>query len=229
MVEKGGISDGNHEVPRSQETPFHAEGQFSKPAPTNDSAVEAKLQALSPDRPVVEASHLSRLNPEQISQLQTTLNQFADQCSKVSGPLRNVISTNERNKMTGNGDANQGDNWAKNYTGKVQEVLRDNIQSLSADMPFRVAIPVQSFVPGPNGMKAETLYAFFPPKEIDIQDRYLTSPLYSADAGREAQLRKQGLSMASSISSDELLFRCKVTPLNKDETLLQRKQRSFDS
>lgn len=229
MVEKGGISDGNHEIPRTQETPFHAEDQFSRPAAANDNAVEAKLQTLSPDRQVIEAGNLSKLSPEQQSQLQKTLVQAADQWTKVSGPLRNVISTNERNKMTGNGDASQGDNWAKNYTGKVLEVLRDNMQALAAEMPFRVAFPVQSFVPGQNGMKAETLYAFFPPKETDIQDRYITFPLHSTDSAREAQLRKEGLSLASSISSDELLFRCKVCHVNNEQTLLPRKQRSYDS
>lgn len=231
MVEKSGISDGqNPEVPRTQETPFHAEGQFSRPAPSNDNSTEAKLQALSPDRPVIEANHLSKMDPEQLSVLQRTLGQAADQWSKVSGPLRNVVSTNERNKMTGNADASNSESWAKNYTGKVLEVLRDNMQALSAEMKFVVAFPVQSFVPAANGqMKAETLYALFPPKETDIQDRYITFPLHSADPSREAQIRKQGTSLASSISADELLFRCKVSHVNKDDTLLPRKTRSYDS
>ncbi|MBX9685723.1 MAG: hypothetical protein K2X27_03415 [Candidatus Obscuribacterales bacterium] len=193
-----------------------------RPSASGEQRIENKLQALSPDKQVFELSNLNKLNPDQISTLQRSLSIAADQWTKVVEPLRNVFNNMKREEMNGTENAN-GEGWAKNYMGKVLDVLRENMKDLAAEVPFRVALPVQSFVPGQAGqMKAETLYAFFPPLQTDIQERYVTFPLHAADPAREARLRQNDASMAARISSDEFLFRCKVSSV-KGEPLLERR------
>lgn len=223
MSEKSGFSDKQQpdpDVSNAAEAAFQAEREF-RPASSNDQRFDTRFQSLSPDKPVLEARNLDKLPAEQVQQLQRTLGQVSEQWSKVSGPLRNAYNTHERNKISGT----ENGEWMNNYSGKVLGVLRENTDELTGKMPIRIAFPVQSFAPGPGGqVKGETLYAFFPPLQTDIQERYITFPLHSTDPSREAQLRKQGLSLATSCSSDELVFHCKRATVH-NETLLPRRQR----
>ncbi len=202
------------------EAPFQNERGF-RSSDNTDNRLESRLQALSPDKPVLTADNLNNLDPNQLSILQRSLVAASDQWNKVVDPLRNVFNKMKREEMSGTENAN-GENWAKNYMDKVLGVLRANMSDLSAEVPFRVAFPVQSFLPGAGGqVKAETLYAFFPPLQTDLNERYVTFPLHSPDESREAQLRRQP-SFANSISSHEFEFKCKVSKVN-DRPLLERR------
>lgn len=203
MSDKGGF-ESNQPVRRESEgSAFH--DQLVRA----ESGERSSLQFLSPDKRVYEVGNLSTLNGSDKALLQQSLVQAVEQWSKVVEPLRNVFNNWKRQEMNGDPNGN-GERYAKNYMAKIAEVLRDNMAHLSDEIPFRVAVPVQSFVPGPDGtMRAETLHAFFPPKQTDVQERYITMPLHSDDPAREAQLRKDP-SLANSISSHELEFRLKV-------------------
>ena len=215
MSEQGGFKESNAARPDAnrteaqQEAPFQAEREL-RPA-GSDQRVETKLQALSPDRPVIDVKNLNRVDEQQMQVFKDTINHATGLWSKTNEPLRNVYDNMKRQELTGEGPAN-GD-WSKNYISKVEEVLRDNMKELSGEVPFRVAFPVQSFLPDSKGvMKGETLYALFPPLQANIHDKYISFPLHSTDPSREAQLRRDG-SLATSISSDEQVFRFKVNSL----------------
>lgn len=214
MSEQSGFKDSSAARPdatrEAAEAPFQAEREL-RPA-GNDQNLGARLQALSPDRQVIDVKNIgSKLDGQQLEAFKDTINHATGLWSKTDEPLRNVYDNMKRQELSGEGAAN-GD-WSKNYISKVEEVLRDNMKELSNEVPFRVAFPVQSFMPDKNGqMKAETLYAFFPPLQANIYDKYISFPLHSPDPNREAQLRK-GDSLASSISSAEQVFRFKTSSL----------------
>lgn len=216
MSEKSGFSDStSREVTRTEgETPFHSD--LGKPAPVGD-RIESRLQTLSPDRPVVMADNLSKVDPAHREILRNALEQTVDQCSKVSSPLRQAFNTAQRD------GSENSKKWADTHCQKVLGVLCDNMAHVNNDVPVRVAMPIQSFVPGPNGqLKGETLYAFFPPLQTDIHQPYITFPLHSPDPQREAQLRKND-SMAASCSYEEFLFNCKRD--HGGQSLLPKKER----
>lgn len=210
---------------REGEAQFDTE-RHSKPFVVAENPIQKDLQLLSPGRPVYLDSNLTNLEPQQLALLQNTLKQCADLCGKVDDPLRNVYSNTKRQEMSGQGG---NSDWADNYVSKVSDVVQDVMKELGAGMPFRMAFPVQCFMPGKNGqMKAETLYCFFPPLEpASIQERYITMALHSPDLKREAELRAASAEpsrMCDRISSHEFQFRCKTMQVN-GKPLLPRRSR----
>ena len=203
MSEKGGFENTNLRPELERPTPFHEQ---LRP----ESEIQRHgLQSLSPDKRVYEAGDLSNLSSSDRNLLQRSLTEATDQWQKVGEPLRNVFNNWKRQEISGDTNGTS-EKYAKNYMDKVADVLRDNMAQVSAEVPFRVAIKVWSCLPGPTGRPgAEILYAFFPPLQTDIQERYVTMPLHSPDPAREAALRKD-VSLANSISSHELQFRFKV-------------------
>jgi hypothetical protein len=203
MSEKGGFEHNQSRPEPEQMAPFYE--QLRPEAEMRHNS----LQDLSPDKRVYDVGNLSSLNDADRALLENSLHQAVEQWTKVVEPLRNVFNNWKRQEINGNNNANS-ERYARNYMAKVGEVLGDNMAQLSEELPFRVAVPVQSFAPDENGqMKAQMLYAFFPPKQTDIQERYVIMPLHSPDPEREAQLRGNP-TLAGSISSHELEFRFKV-------------------
>ncbi len=220
MKEQGGFSENSPETGKSENTaelPFQAERSL-RPSTASD-RVEIKLQAISPDKQVIDVANLAKgkVNDQQLSSFIETSKKSFDDLEKARGPLNTVWNNMMRQEMNGE---QSGNDWSMNYISKVQEVLRQNMNDLSAEMPFRVAFPVQSFLPDGKGqMKAEMLYALYPPVQTSIHENHITFPLHSLDPQREAQLRNNP-SFSSSISSYEQLFRFKVN------SLIERKEKT---
>jgi hypothetical protein len=200
MSEKGGFEENKNRADlAATENPFH--DQLRSEAGDHG---RHSLQDLSPDKRVFDVAHLG---PQEKAILQNVFCAASEQWDKVIEPLRNVFNNWKRQEMSGT-DNGTGEAWSKNYFAKVGEVLRDNMTHLAEEIPFRVAIPVQSFLPGQDGyMNAKTLTAFFPPLQTDIHERYITMPLHSADPALEAQLRKNNQNLATGITSHELHLR----------------------
>lgn len=191
------------------ETPFHAEREL-RPSSAGDKAIETKLQALSPDKPVVEAKNFAGLGNDAQDSVRHNIVQGAQLWEKMTPSIRATYDKMMRESM--NGDQQEGD-WHANYFSKAEGVLREVMSEISQDMDHRIAFPVQSFLPDAKGqMKAETLYAFYPPLNSNVNEKYITFPLHSTDPNREAQLRKNP-SMANSISAEEQIFRFKVSQM----------------
>lgn len=200
------------------DTPFHEE--IARELHAGSDGSNGKWRFLSPDKAVIDAKDLNSINSKDLLLLRGALEQSLDQCSKVAGSLRQVMN---QAHLDGSEGAKKR---ADAYSEKVLGVLRENLEDANKDVPLRVALPVQSFSTEANGqLKAETLYALFPPKEANISDRYITFPLHSADPTREAQLRKEG-SMAASCSYEEFNFCCK-RDYGSGNSLLPRKDRAY--
>jgi hypothetical protein len=208
MSEQGAFEASRRAKDEPKESPFGSQFQ-----PERVESSRNELQKLSPDKRVVEVDKLSALSPTELGQFRDAFRQVSEQCQKIDEPLRNVWNNQKLQELNGGDENSSAAKWAKNYMDKISGVLGANLQEISASMDFRVAIPVQSFLPGPNGnMSAETLYAFFPPTSLGVNERYVMMPLFSGDPGRQAQLEKNP-SFANSVSWHELAFRCKANQL----------------
>ncbi len=195
----------NDKVPaRSEapaETPFHAEREL-RPANAGDNRLEAKLQALSPDKPVVVAKDFAILGNDVQDAVRKGIHEGVQLWGKMAPSIRDFYDKQMRNGTSAGG-----------YFEKAVGVLQDVMGEISNEMSHRIAFPVQSFLPDAKGnMKGETLYAFYPPLHSDVNEKYITFPLHSADPSREAQLRKNP-SLANSISAEEQVFRFKVSQM----------------
>lgn len=214
--EMNGLSDGESQALRDNSEAGEALLNSIKPAAAGDS-IASKLQSLSPDKPVLDLSTLKDLDSNTLSLFKANLEQQAALWTKVTEPIRNVYNTTKRQEMTGGEDPEARERSEK-YTASVQKVLRENMQDLANEAPFRAALPIQ--------VKGETFWAFSPPLQTNICEGCIIFPLHSADPGREAQLRKQGANFANSVSSYEMVFRYKVAQVGPEgESLLPRKPR----
>ncbi|MBX9720765.1 MAG: hypothetical protein K2X81_05185 [Candidatus Obscuribacterales bacterium] len=228
MGEHGGfLNNSRHDVDHAnqRENAENALRQESfKTSENTENKLESKLQALSPDKPVICATDLNKLSPEQFGLLRDCLKDTARTVEMADQSIKNRYNKNKLEEMNGGENADKGE--LSKYMQKMIEVLNANMNDSYAALPFRVAFGIQSFNPGRDGqMKAETLYAFYPPTQpAGLHERYITFALHSPDPSREAQIRRDP-SMGYAMSNHEFDFNCKKYEAN-GVPLLERRTKA---